>query len=220
MLADRDDAAASQPLFARPRHRQPPGAQQMIYPGQVRVGEIRDAVSAHVRSNHPDPVDTLIRYELGLCLGETRVDVAVVNGRLSGWEIKSGQDNLARLPRQVALYGRVLDEAVIVATCKHLKHVVDYVPTWWGLAEVAPDDSGRPVISYVRQPQDSPGQEPFAVAQLLWRDEAYEILAARSLADGLRRATRWKLWEVLVEQLTLTELRSEVRAYLRARPAR
>lgn len=47
--------------------------------------------------------DTLVVDELDLC-GLTRVDVAVVNGHLSGFEIKGSTDSLRRLPGQVAVY--------------------------------------------------------------------------------------------------------------------
>src|SRR6187402_1509374 len=38
--------------------------------------------------------DTRLLEELGLCQGDVRVDVAVVNGELSGYEIKSPSDTL------------------------------------------------------------------------------------------------------------------------------
>ncbi len=50
--------------------------------------------------------DTLVVDELDLC-GLTRVDVAVVNGHLSGFEIKGSTDSLRRLPGQVTVYSQV-----------------------------------------------------------------------------------------------------------------
>jgi hypothetical protein len=184
----------------------------------MRVGDIRDAVAGHLRAVHPDPGDTLIRFELGLCLGETRVDVAAVNGVIVGWEIKSAQDRLSRLPRQVDLYGRVLDEATIVAAGKHVSRVGDHVPAWWGIAEATPSCGETScLIKIIRPPQGNPQVDPFSVAQLLWRDEAYTALRDRSLHRGLARATRWVLWEKLASHLPLPELRDEVRARLKAR---
>jgi hypothetical protein len=52
---------------------------------------------------------------------------------------------------------------------------------------------------------------------LLWRDEAYRILESRELHRGMRKATRWKLWQELVTCLSLDELRLEVRETLKAR---
>jgi hypothetical protein len=59
--------------------------------------------------------------------------------------------------------------------------------------------------------------QPLAVAQLLWRAEALEVLRHRGLHRGLSSATRWRLWERLAEQLPLLELQVEVRSRLKAR---
>jgi hypothetical protein len=158
----------------------------------------------------------MYRDELGICLGETRVDVVAVNGALSGWEIKSDRDKLVRLGRQVELYGRVLDAAVIVTGAKFASAAVEVVPDWWGVWRCVP--AGRwPRIEVVRAAGVNPAVDRFSLAQLLWRDEAYTELAARGLADGLRSATRWRLWTALAEQLSQDELGRAVRDRLRAR---
>ncbi|HET8661269.1 MAG TPA: sce7726 family protein [Micromonosporaceae bacterium] len=168
---------------------------------------------------HPDPAETLVRCELGLCLGETRVDVAAVNGIISGWEIKSPQDSLDRLPRQVLIYSRVLDHAMVVTAGKHARKVTGLVPEWWGLFLVDRAPSGEPRLSYERPSQQNECVDAFAVAQLLWRDEAYDTLRRRGLHAGLARATRWRLWQVLAEELSLSDLKGEVRHRLKARQA-
>ncbi|WP_300554835.1 sce7726 family protein, partial [Desulfovibrio sp.] len=62
----------------------------------------------------------LILDELGVCSGASRVDVAVINGALHGYEIKSDQDTLDRLPQQILSYSRVLDRVTLVACDNHL----------------------------------------------------------------------------------------------------
>lgn len=161
----------------------------------------------------------MIRYELGLCLGETRVDVAVINGAISGWEIKSAQDRLDRLPRQVLLYSRVLDLAVVVAAGKHASHAEGIVPAWWGIVRVDASEDGQPVLKVSREPKQNENVDAFALAQLLWRDEAYDVLRHHCLHGGLAKATRWKLWRRLADELPTPLLKSEVRDRLRARQA-
>jgi hypothetical protein len=188
----------------------------LIYPQQMRVGDIRAAVVAELRALHPDPAATLIRCELGLCLGETRVDVAAINGLITGWEIKSPQDRLDRLPKQVEIYNRVLDEAIIVAAGRHTTRVQQFVPGWWGIVVVEGEANG-PRLVFERLPRRNPLIDPFSVSQLLWRDEAYDVLRSRQLHLGLAKATRWKLWQALAENLALADLQAEVRRQLRAR---
>jgi len=49
-----------------------------------------------LRRHHVDP-DTLVVDELGLKHGKCRADIAVINGHLMGYEIKSDDDSLRRL---------------------------------------------------------------------------------------------------------------------------
>ena len=55
----------------------------------MRDLEIRHALDAMLRGEHATEPNTLIRHELGLCAGNRRVDVAVINGELAGWGIES-----------------------------------------------------------------------------------------------------------------------------------
>lgn len=152
----------------------------------------------------------LIKHEMHVCLGATRIDLAVVNGSLHGYEIKSDADTLARLPRQIELYDRVLDYSTVVCGPRHAKHVEDALPPHWGIRVVG-EESARRVATR------NPRVQAFAVAQLLWRDECAAILADRG-ERVKTRDTRWQLWDRLA-LLPIGELQDVVRAHLKARPA-
>lgn len=183
----------------------------------VRHGEIRQALHARLRVIHADEPDTVYRNELGLQLGRSRVDVAAINGRITGYEIKGAHDSLVRLPAQVAAYSAVLDRAAVVAEPKYIRAVTSRVPRWWAIWMASPvgDDV---LLEEIRSGRPNPGQEPLAVAQLLWREEALGLLIARDAASGLRNATRWRLWEALLKRLPFDELKAEVRHCLKVRP--
>jgi hypothetical protein len=181
----------------------------------MREGDIRWAVRRRLTELHRDEPGTIYRNELGLCLGQTRVDVAAINGEISGYEIKSGRDTLARFPAQVEVYGRVLDRACIVVEERHLAGVMALTPDWWGIW-LASGDSSNPAITEHRRGASNTGHDRFSVAQLLWREEALAELQERDLAAGARRATRWALWNRLAE-LPLDDLREAVRRRLRLR---
>lgn len=153
---------------------------------------------------------------MSLSLGASRVDVCVINGSLSGYEIKSPRDNLDRLPSQVEHYGRVLDRATIVTSEKQLDRVSIRVPAWWGVWCATAEDAGV-TLHPVRAAMGNPGLDPESVAQLLCRDEAFDELRLRGLHHGLSNATRWTLWDLLLERLSMPELQTVVRARLKAR---
>ncbi len=50
----------------------------------VPQGQIREAVCGRLTATHGGPPDILVRHELGLCLGATRVDIAAINGMQRG----------------------------------------------------------------------------------------------------------------------------------------
>jgi hypothetical protein len=160
--------------------------------------------------------ESLILDELGLCQGEARVDIAVVNGALHGYEIKSEQDTLKRLPAQSAIYNRVFDTMAIVAPARHLDKIEPMVPTWWGLIEVAEKDGG-PVLRYRRRRSQNPQVDPYALAQLLWRDEALQLLEELGLAKGFKSKPNRVLWKRLAENLSLSRLNEAVRHTLKIR---
>jgi hypothetical protein len=156
----------------------------------------------------------VIRGELGLCLGQTRVDLAVVNCHLHGYEIKSERDNLARLPTQIELYNRVLDYSTLVCSVRHLDQVLGQIPDEWGIIK-ASGSPGEISLAFVRRPQLNRSPDPLAIAQLLWRTEAAQVLSARG--ERIRsRETRWNLWDRLAT-LPLRTLQDEVRLKLKER---
>src|SRR5437899_2698377 len=93
---------------------------------------IRDSFHRQRLHRFHDAPDTLVLNELGLRHGKCRADIAVVNGRLIGYEIKSDEDSLKRLEEQVQIYSAVFDRASVITGTKHLDAVLSQLPKWWG----------------------------------------------------------------------------------------
>lgn len=180
----------------------------------MRDRDIRSALRKKLAAAHE--TDTLIIDEMGVCQGAARVDIAVINGAINGYEIKSERDTLERLPIQQAVYSRVFDTVTIVAATEHLDRVAARVPDWWGIY-LADEANGQVVLSQVRRSRENPAVDPFALAQLLWRDEALAILDQYGCADGVRRKPRKAIWERLAHVLAIDELKAHVRSALKAR---
>jgi hypothetical protein len=183
----------------------------------VRAGEILAAVESKLQHQHRyDP--TVYKREWSIGVGATRIDVAAINGTITGCEIKSARDNFGRLPAQVRLYSAVLDTAILVVEGETAAvRAESIVPDWWGIW-CARLDHALPRLDVVRDSRPNPTPDPLSIAQLLWRDEAYGVLDRRGIAAGLRAATRWRLWQALADQLELSDLRYEVRETIKARP--
>lgn len=187
--------------------------------GPLRDADIRQVLDADLRAHHTDTPGVLIRHELGLCAGARRVDLAVISDeQMTGYEIKSDTDTLARLAGQAKAYGQVFDRMVLVATDRHLDRALDLLPPWWEILRAAPAPGG-PVLEQLRAGAPNPDQEAFALAQVLWREEALAELRARGLAKGLTGARRWILWRHLAQALPTTDLARLARSSLRTRTA-
>jgi hypothetical protein len=178
--------------------------------------EIRRELTSQLHGLHKDEPDTLVLQELGVCEGRARVDVAVLNGSIQGFEIKSPDDSLARLPQQSEWYGRVFDCVTLVYSGRKDSTVISNVPEWWGLCR-AESVGGTCVLTEVRRAAQNPDQDPYHLAQLLWREESLVILEERELAKGIRSKPREVLWRRLSEALPIDELKELVRERLKAR---
>ena len=182
----------------------------------MKDSDIRKVMLLDLARTYKNDRDTMIIEELGLCQGEARVDIAVVNGSIHGFEIKSDEDTLKRLAGQAAIYGRVLGSITLVVGSEHLAEALRIIPKWWGVI-VAKERSGRTQLKKRRNGKLNPKLDPFSLVQLLWRDEALDALRKRDLHRGLAGKPRAVLWQKLAEHVPTDELFALVRSFLRSR---
>lgn len=181
--------------------------------------EIRSALHAkrlrHARS-HPD---TLVIDELGLAHARSRIDVAVINGCIHGYEIKSAKDNLDRFATQMDIYRQTLQKLTFVVAPKHVASVIGHAPDWCGV--IAAEHGARGGISFqvLRNAAANPDIDPVMMAHLLWRDEVIELLGQAGYAPRNLRQPRRQLYEMLCEAMTLREITASIRAFMAQRQA-
>jgi len=182
----------------------------------MRDIDIRRALRREIDRLHGDDPDTSTVEELGLCQGTVRVDMAIVNGTIHGYEIKSQHDTLARLAGQCAVYSQALDLVTIVTAPAHSLKIAGLVPEWWG-TWIAVQSGTEVRLETIREPRKNPQISAFAQAQLLWRQEALLALQSRGLAAGMKSKPRRELWNRLASELTVEELGAIVRQSLKRR---
>ena len=132
-------------------------------------------------------------------------------------EYKSEKDNLKRLPLQIQYYNKVFDYVTIVVGRNHLEEVKEMVPEFWGIMEAKNQKGNSLSIKSVRHCKLNPKIEAISLAQLLWKNETLEILERLGKDRGYKSKPRRALWQRLTEVLSLEELNSEVRSYLKNR---
>lgn len=183
----------------------------------LRDADVRQALHKTVLRQHQRAPETVVLDEMVVADGLARVDIAVLNGELHGFEIKSDRDTLRRLPRQMEAYGRVFDRVTLVVGAAHLEEAGALVPAWWGLKTALGGPLGAVRFATVRPPQLNQGVKLAAVADLLWRDEGLALLAQLDAARGFRSKSRYAIADRLAEIVEPARLRSLVREQLKAR---
>ena len=183
----------------------------------MRDRDVRQALHRKVLKEHHGQPDTLVLDELGLRHGTCRVDIAVVNGFLHGYEIKSDADTLDRLPSQIAIYSAVLDRATLVVGCRHSEKATALLPEWWGVKVAISGARGGISFENTRPAKLNPNIDALALAELLWRPEAVEVLQEKGAPPELLKKPRGVLYRHLAETMPLDELRRAVRQRLKSR---
>lgn len=154
--------------------------------------------------------------ELAVCDGDARVDIAVANGRLCGYEIKSDKDTLERLPNQMNAYNRTFDKVVIVVGEKYQEKVLEEIPDWWGIQVAYRNRCNNISFKIIRSAKINNAVDARAVLELLWRDEIFKLLKNKGV-KGISNKHRRKLRDIATDTIPLKELKEYTRETLKVR---
>lgn len=179
--------------------------------------QIRESFHRKKLSKHLANQGTLIVQELGLKHGKCRADIAIINSYLIGYEIKSDDDSLRRLSKQIQAYNDVFDRATVIVGAKHAKAVSLRVPEWWGIIVTHKESNGDILFETTRPSRPNKEIDLFSVAQLLWRNEVINLLLGMGIPRKSLRKRRDILYQDLIDRVTPTELRRRVRDCLKNR---
>lgn len=179
--------------------------------------DVRTAVHHKLlKESHLDP-DCLVIDEFSISLGASRADIAVVNGVLHGYELKSEHDSLERLPLQIKHYSAVMDKVTLVVADKHLDGALQLIPNWWGVKTVSVGPKGAIRIKHMRGEKLNRNYDSLMLAQLLWKNECIDILERWGCSKGYKSKPRFELWNVVANHIPVKDLRLEVRTALKRR---
>lgn len=182
----------------------------------MRDADVRVALRRRLAQKHEGDSTTRIVEEMGVWSNTVRIDLAVINGELSGFELKSDRDTLARLPYQIEIYGKVFDRLTLVVGGKHIDRALGDIPPWWGCISATMKGSGV-VLKEVRRGRINPSRDPMVLARMLWREEAIAALETLNLAAGWRSRRADEIAARLVDVLPFSALSATVRNALKAR---
>ena len=179
--------------------------------------EIRAALHRHRFRRYRDRDDVLVIDELGLAHAKCRIDVAVINGCLHGYEIKSERDTLSRFASQLETYRVSLERLTIVCATKHIDGVLDIAPSWCGVSEAVVGNRGGIRFVTHREARNNPDVELEMLAHLLWRDEAVSLLSEAGVENRHLRRPRKELYRLVAARLTQKDITRSIRSFMVSR---
>lgn len=160
--------------------------------------------------------DYRIIPEMAICDGKSRVDIAVANGKLCGYEIKSDADTLERLSSQQNYYDKTFDKMYIVVGQKYEDIIGEHIPDWWGIYIAYYDKNNS--ISFKEKKRGRLNKKicSESLLELLWREELEQFLknnGFRSLSGKNRRILR----KMVVENISPKVIKDYTRETLKKR---
>lgn len=157
---------------------------------------------------------TAIIPELALPRGLARIDIAVINGIMHGYELKSDFDSLNRLTSQIEAYNLIFDKVTLVVGKKHIIEAINTVPDWWGIVVAQKlDNSTKLNLLPIREAKVNPKQDIHIITRMLWKQEALNLLTKKNITCK-KNFTKESIYNNLIEGYDVKELKGHVRKYL------
>lgn len=155
---------------------------------------------------------TVVYQEFAVPRPAARADVVVVNGRLSGFEIKSDLDNFSRLSQQMFSFSSVFERVTLVTTRRHIDKAIVYVPSWWGILMASPSVSLKPI----RLARMNRGVDINKALYLLSCQELRNLLYENKLLPN-RALSKGDLISMLCKSTSRQKLMADIRFSLKGR---
>jgi len=182
----------------------------------MKAGQIKYHLYKTYLQDYKNCDNSLIADELKVCGGRAIADMAVINGRMHGFEIKSDFDSFQRLENQIINYDAVFDTITLVVGKKLNKRAAKHVPRHWGILCIY-NHCDEVKFDLIRAPKENKRIKAFNVSQFLWKEEAINLLVKYQIEGNHKNMRKWLLWELLSKHLEIDTLKTEVRDILRQR---
>ena len=153
--------------------------------------------------------------EMAVCDGEARVDIAVANGKLCGYEIKSDADTLERLALQQKCYDKTFDTVSIIVGEKFKDRIEEYVPQHWGIY-IASEYKNGCRIKRKRQAKINKNIQASSLLELLWKEELMYLLKGAGI-KGISGKNRRVLRKIAIDNISIKDIRDFTRETIKSR---
>lgn len=177
--------------------------------------EIRERLLTKLHTDNQNKSYRIIE-ELVICSGEVRVDIALANGHMHGYEIKSDLDTLERLPKQIHCYDSTFDKNTIIVGEKFRYKIVEHVPKHWGIEVAYLNRFGNVSLERIRKSESNKSIEYQRLLELLWNKELKGFLKENKI-KGYSASKRNELLQAVMENIPFKLAKNYTRETLKTR---
>ena len=162
--------------------------------------EMREALFTYLDAKH-----SKIRVIDEKVIGKSRADfMAVTDGIIVGYEIKSDLDTYVRLKTQVRDYNKYFDVCYAVVGESHQKGILSRIPEFWGVLVIS-IENGQPNVFELRPADMNPKDVTANKLSLLWKNEIQNIAVKNGLPKYSNKNKKYLL-RMLQEMIPPKEL--------------
>ena len=168
---------------------------------------LKNEVKLQVIDTQFNPI--AIYNEFVISHGYARIDIGMIEvDCFHGFELKTEQDSLAKLPHQIEHYNQFFDLIYAVVASRHLDKTLQMVPPFWGVYEAVYHQDNIS-IKVIRRAQRNTLQDAVSVLNPIWKKELVEILGAKIPIDyKVRKKTALELREQIATLFPINEIKS------------
>lgn len=143
-----------------------------MYDNDIRVA-LRDRIEKRL-SGQPHLLVPEVDVRWGV---PVRIDEMLITDKVSGFEIKSDRDSVARLGRQIRGYNPFVQRAHLVVGNRLKSHATALLPPWWGIFSATPTEGGVK-LKEIRKARSNPEFNPIMLTTYMSRADLTRELRA------------------------------------------
>lgn len=117
-----------------------------------------------------DAMHDIVAFEMSI--GDSRIDICRINGKLCAYEIKTEYDNYDRLETQMKDYFSAFEKVYIIVPSKSVDSVQKHIPSQCGIITYRIDKNNNMIFSYKRSAQENKCDISFCLNSLSGSDLA------------------------------------------------
>lgn len=178
----------------------------------MRDRDIRVALESWLLSKqHGSPVRII--HEFPIPRPSSRIDIALINGRISGYEIKSDVDSLTRLPSQVSSYRKIFEHLCVVTTPQKSRSVLENTPSWCGVLSYGHDGQ----FKILRKTKRNPNVDAECLLYSLSKKELLTISMTAGLNSVKNKNSKSQIISKIVSKISKRSIINNCRDQLKNR---